>query len=260
MHVAPSIYEPQLAGLGARTCGAAALCMVYRSLGIECRQDDVWARLRISSQSRGAARTHTLAADALRQGLVALVVQVRSPWAFLTECSKAGVGVILNHRLSEHSPLGHYTVLDRIETETAWVHDPQFGPHRPLARDELLRLWQGSPGRTEIAGNVALVVGRIGEPTACAVCQSPVPAAIRCCNCQQENILQPAVALGCGDPSCLGRHWWRVYCPNCDWAESNIASNVARIRSIRIRTERFECVQAIACCGFPIFAVVKISA
>src|SRR5688572_8638910 len=128
MDAATLIYEPQLAGLGARTCGAAALSMVYRSLGLECRQDDVWARLRISSRSRGAARAHILAADALMQGLSALVVQVRSPWAFLTECSKAGVAVILNHRLSEHSPLGHYTVLDGIEAEMAWVHDPQFGP------------------------------------------------------------------------------------------------------------------------------------
>jgi hypothetical protein len=218
MDAIASIYEPQLAGLGARTCGAAALCMIYRALGLECSQAEVWARLGGAGRSSGGARAHRLAADALGQGLAALVVQVQTPWSFLLACSEAGVGVILNHRLSQYSPWGHYTVLDQIEEETVWVHDPQFGPHRPLAREELLRLWQGAPGRTEIAGNVAIVAGRAGPQSSCSVCQRLLPMSIRCYNCHQDNRLQPDVALGCIDPACMGRRWRQLFCLNCDWS------------------------------------------
>lgn len=218
----PTIYEPQLARAHARTCGAAALCMVYRSLGLECRQEEIWTRLTASRLAARGARACSLAADALRQGLAAVLVQAQSPWQFLLACSQAGVGVILNHRLSEPSPWGHYTVLEAIDEQAAWVHDPQFGPHRRLEREELLRLWQGCPGRTEIAGRVAIVVGRIGEPTSCVVCQRVLPYAIECPNCKHINALQPAAAIGCGIPGCVGRRWHRIYCPHCDWAESTI--------------------------------------
>jgi hypothetical protein len=196
--------------------------MVYRSLGFECRQEDIWARLTGGALATRGARAYRLAADALRQGLAAVVVQAESPWRLLFECAQAGVGVILNHRLSEQSPWGHYTVLVAIDEQSAWVHDPQFGPHRHLEREELLRLWQGCPGRTEIAGRVAIVIGRIDEQISCELCQSILPNAVRCSNCNQLNVLQPAVAIGCVSRDCDGRRWCRIFCPQCDWAETAI--------------------------------------
>lgn len=206
-------YEPQLARPGLRTCGAAALCMVYRSLGMECQQEEVWDRLAARRRLRGGVRTCALAADAIAQGLAAVVVQTRQPWPFLSASSGAGVRVILNHRLAEHSPWGHYTVLDRIDEEAAWLHDPQLGPSRRVTRDELLRLWEGRWGRTEIAGRVAVVVGRRQAPdTVWQRCQRGLLPSADCPNCQQSIVLEPYSAFW---PE---RHWERIYCPRCDWS------------------------------------------
>lgn len=214
MNATCSIYEPQMTIAGARTCGAAALCMVYRSLGRECSQEEVWARLSAGGRTRGGLRTHRLAADALSQGLAALVMQATAPWQLLQTCFAAGVEVILNQRLAIDSPWGHYTVLDRIDAETAWVHDPQFGPGRPIPKAELLQLWQGFHGRSEICGNVAIVISDPPDPVN-GGCKST------CCpHCQQTILLHPTAALDCGRGSC--RSWSRLHCPSCDWSISAI--------------------------------------
>jgi hypothetical protein len=192
--------------------------MAYRWLGFECSQEQIWRR--ISGRSpRAGARARSLAADGLAQGLAALVVQTHQPWPFLQACVVAGVRVILNHRLTRQSPWGHFTLLEHIDDQAIWLHDPQFGPHRCLAKEELLDLWQGCPGRTEIAGQVAVVLDvPREEPAACAACRAMLPPGIRCSHCGQAVPLRPAAALGCLAAACPRRLCERVYCPDCDWA------------------------------------------
>ena len=95
-----------------RMCGAAALCMVYRSLGLACCQAEVWQRI-ARSNGRGIRRTRTylLATDAVSRGLAAMVIQASEPWPLLFQCQEQGVKVILSHRLRPGSRSGHYTVL-----------------------------------------------------------------------------------------------------------------------------------------------------
>ena len=56
-------------------CGAAALSMVYRALGIETTQEMIWEQIAREDGRRGrAARTYLLAQNALRHGLSAVGV------------------------------------------------------------------------------------------------------------------------------------------------------------------------------------------
>jgi hypothetical protein len=192
--------------------------MAYRSLGLDCSQEQVWRRI-CGRAPRGGARANALAADALEQDLAAVVVQTHDPWRFLQACALADARVILNHRIARHSPWGHFTLLDEIDERTAWVHDPQFGPRRRLAKEELLGLWQGYPGRTEIAGQVAIVIDRPDDQQSnCPTCQRALPSTLPCPNCRHAVLLRPVVALGCLDPQCARRSWRQVFCARCDWA------------------------------------------
>src|SRR5262249_52843482 len=100
-------YEPQRKVPDARMCGAAALCMVYRSFGIPCEQIEVWEQVARGPRGRRAARTHVLCQDAGRRGLSGLILQAADPWAALQRCAAHGLRVILNHRLSLAKPDGH---------------------------------------------------------------------------------------------------------------------------------------------------------
>ena len=205
------IYERQMMLAGARTCGAAALSMVYRSLGHICNQAEIWTRLCKAGRTLGGIRTYLLAADALSQHLSAAVVQAEAPWELLEVCHAAGIEVILNHRVTIQSPWGHYSVLQAINPHTAWLHDPQFGPHRPLPRDELLSLWQRGAQRSEVSGNVAVLVAL---PPASAI----ESAASLCPNCAQTIPFDLLSRLR--QDSGTSPIIRRVHCPGCDWAIS----------------------------------------
>ena len=117
-----------------RLCGAAALTMAYRALGLEATQDEVWPSV-AGKNRRGddCARTHRLAADALRRGLAAVVIQALDPWSILASEPVKAV-LILNHRPTPAAWTGHFTVLVQRGPDAVVVHDPQFGPfrrHRP---------------------------------------------------------------------------------------------------------------------------------
>jgi len=199
-------------------CGAAALSMVYRSLGIGGTQQEVWERIaRGDRHGTRAARTHLLAHDALEQGLAALVVQAADPWQTLTRCAAAGVRAILNHRLKADSPLGHYTVLLGVEGDEAILHDPQLGPRRRLDRAELLELWRPSARRSEIPGHTLVAFSRSGPASAsCPRCGTGIPPSIPCPGCRNPIPLRPAAVLGCIEPHCPERLWQRIFCPDCD--------------------------------------------
>jgi hypothetical protein len=202
-----------------RQCGAAALSMVYRSLGLEVSQADIWPALLSPKGKENGARTHRLAADARHRNLAGLVVQARDPWQFLQICRTHQARAILNHRSAIHAWTGHYSVLVQQTAEQVIVHDPHFGPNRRLRREELLHLWRRSAApQCEISGNVVVAVAHNTDEEShlCDVCHAEVPAEIACPGCARPILLKPAALIGCIDEQCEGRTWERLFCPECD--------------------------------------------
>ncbi len=201
-----------------RGCGAAALCMVYRSLGLDESQAAIWQRIvRPGPWGRPRTNTYLLAADALDRGLAAVVFQARHPEAVLERAASAEVRVILNHRASSSSEAGHFTVLAGLDREHVYLHDPARGPGRRLPRGEFLELWGPRFGRSEITGNVLAAFARVrSEPVRCATCNGTIPETSTCRGCRRAMPLRPAEPLGCVADDCPGRMWERVFCPYCD--------------------------------------------
>jgi hypothetical protein len=220
--VLPIPYEAQERPDG---CAAAALGMVYRSLGLECTQAELWPR--VSALVRGArrGRTHLIGRDAQSCGLAAVVFRPASPWEALRGCDGQGVRVILHHRLSASEPAGHYSVLVAIDEASLLLHDPLRGPGRRLGRDEFLALWSPSAHSGEVAGHILVAVSASpGEPR-CSFCHSPCPESIDCAGCGSALRLRPSAAVGCLDPTCPGRRFEVCFCPWCDmstwWLQGN---------------------------------------
>ena len=159
--VAAIPYERQQDADGNRMCGAAALCMVYRSFGVACAQADVWHAVAGGTRS---ARTRLICVDCLQRGFDALIVQARVPWDVLRVCSGNSIRAILNHRIAHTSPHGHYTVLVGLDDGRAVVHDPKAGPARNLDRTLLLQLWQPNGPASEITGRVLVAIAHGSTP------------------------------------------------------------------------------------------------
>lgn len=201
-------------------CGAAALAMVYESFGVKCSQEEIWPRTACSGPGR-LARTKTwlLCADALRLGFSALTIKACDPWRMLRECAAQNIRVILNHRLSNATPAGHYSVLVAIDDNHVVLHDPQLGPQRRLSHGELLDLWCRRLSDLEITGRVLLAVSQGPRaPHLCAACGYELPQVLACRGCRQAVSLSPACLLGCFSRGCEQRRWEQLFCPYCDAA------------------------------------------
>src|SRR5262249_44289691 len=136
-----------------RMCGAAALCMVYRSFGLRATQAELAPRLRGPGAARdAAARSYLLAQDALARGLSAVVFRARDPLRSLRQGQGRPVRLILNHHLNFTAPTGHFTVLIRVAEQEVVVHDPQRGANTRLLLSDLLKLWRPPAGMSEISG------------------------------------------------------------------------------------------------------------
>jgi len=207
-----------------RSCGAAVLCMVYRSFARACTQSEIWERI-AQPGPWGVPRTNTkrLGADLRDQGLNALILQARQPWQILRQCAAHGIRVILNHLLRSDSPIGHYSVVVAVQDEHLVLHDPAGEAERQLARTELLELWEPSAGRSEIAGHVLVAVCAAPQEGTCTLCETPTPAFVPCPRCREAIVLQPVAALGCVAPRCPARLWERLFCPQCDIPMSTIS-------------------------------------
>jgi hypothetical protein len=199
------------------TCGAAALCMVYRALGVPADQEEVWARLNDGdAASRRAVRTHRLATDALRQGLAALVVEAAEPWPVLEACTRHDLPVIVNHRLPGGRTT-HFSVLAGLDAGEVTLNDPLAGPLQRFSRPEFQGLWLHSPTPSQSAGCFLIALARPGTADhACALCGVAVPPERTCPECGGAIPLQPALALGCSKAGCPARTWRRIWCPHCD--------------------------------------------
>jgi hypothetical protein len=222
-------YEQQDKSPGDRLCGAAALCMVYRSLGLICTQSEIWQRI---SRGQRSARTYQLAADALTQGFAALVIQARDPWSLLQRCARPGVRAVINQRLRRGDRRGHFTVLVAIDGDQVRLHDPQLGPERQVSRADMTELWQPGFG-AEITGNILVAFARLGAcgteaaTIVCDLCGSESIEPMTCPGCKAQLTLQPAAVLGCVKPECRQRTWSRIHCPHCDRAISNLPERAA---------------------------------
>jgi hypothetical protein len=208
-------YERQI---NSWSCGAAALTMVYRSLGLECRQDQIWDAVRGESRlGRYCAKAHTLAAHALQRGCQALVIQVRDPWLVLNRCMEQSIRVIINHLPTPKSGGGHYSVLTSLSDDRVSFHDPSFGPGRTLSRNEFLQLWNPYSGLTEILGQVLVAIAPdSSQLESCSLCGGESADDITCVSCLKPFRLQPLAIMGCLTDWCPMRAWERFFCPWCD--------------------------------------------
>ena len=212
-------YESQTQTDNNRTCGAASLSMVYRSLGKEVPQKEIWEKIaKVNRFGSLASTTHLMVKDALNRGFDAVAIQARHPLFALRLCRDAGIRVILNHRFHPDVPAtGHYSVLVDLGEHEVTLHDPYFGPSRRLSHEKLLRLWEPGPS-SEIVGEVLIAIApRQPEAPACEICRTPVPAAIICPRCRKPVGLRPATSIGCIGEACVVRRWMHVCCPNCDY-------------------------------------------
>ncbi len=213
-------YEKQADPELRRMCGAACLCMVYRSLGKQISQTEIWPGIAKRNRFGSlASTTHLMVSHALKLELDAVAVQTRHPLQALRTCHKNGIRAILNHRLHSGSAAGHYSVLVDIDEASVVLHDPLFGPFRRLAHDELLELWRPSLPNSEIAGNALIAVSaRNAASLDCELCKTPIPPQVNCPKCNCAVGLQPAALLGCANDSCAARLWNYLCCPACDHA------------------------------------------
>ncbi|HXA04262.1 MAG TPA: cysteine peptidase family C39 domain-containing protein [Bryobacteraceae bacterium] len=219
MSAASIPYEKQSDAQSNRTCGAACLSMVYRSLGKEVPQSEIWPA--ISRQNRFgnlASTTHLMAQDALTRGFSAVAIQARHPLQVLRLCHESGIRGILNHRLQPDASAGHYSVLVDIDDKNLVLHDPFFGPSRHLSYAELLELWQPRFPNSEIVGHVLIgIAAQLPALPACQFCHTPRPIAVECPRCKKPVQLQPCTLLGCMNDSCIARMWNYLCCPSCDY-------------------------------------------
>jgi len=159
-------YERQTRSRTELCCGAAALCMVLRDFRINVSQEQIWNEIKTpvpAQPNRFRIETYRLAAFAIKSGINAIVGRIRKPLTFLEKlrCER-GYRLILNHRIREDSPLGHFTVFLGMDAsdQTVLLHDPQKGPNRKISWAELATLWKPVRQNCEISGHVGVLFFR----------------------------------------------------------------------------------------------------
>jgi hypothetical protein len=192
-----------------RTCAAAALAMVYGSLGCGESQNSIWQRIVTGATSTDHIATYQLARDALDRGLAAVVLRAGAdPIAPLKRLLNTGWRAVVNHRLATDQRWGHFSVVVAADDRHVVLHDPQRGPHCVYSHDDWLRLWQPAAENTEATG---LVVVAIARPR-----RSAVQTELVCPRCDAliqlaEDLLRTAAER----PNAC---WECLFCPRCDAA------------------------------------------
>lgn len=203
-----------------RMCGAAALAMVYRSLGLTVAQSEIFNKISIPDNRGGRfVKTSDLCQDALKRGLKSMIIKANDPLRLLNICSKNSVRAILNHRLRPKSSLGHFTVFVDIARNFVVYHDPQYGPLRKINSKNLLNLWLPNASDCEIGGYILVVLtNHYLSKYTCPSCNTEIPDSIQCYNpeCRKDIPLQPGNILGCVNYYCPERAWQLIFCPYCE--------------------------------------------
>ena len=212
-----------------RGCGAASLRMVYRSLGKEVAQDEIWPAISKANRFGSiASTTHLMAKDALSRGFAAIALQARHPLLLLRLCRDLGIRAILNHRLQPEVPTGHYSVLVDIDDKHVVLHDPFYGPSRELSPAALLELWQPRFSNSEIIGGVLIAISaKPDDPPPCQFCGTATPEGASCPSCKGVISLRPGAVLACLNQDCIACTWKYICCPKCDFMWGSDSRNAS---------------------------------
>lgn len=173
----PVLHEFQPFIPGCRTCGLAAMRMVLPPLG-KTPPKNLWDIIR---GGKNDSSTRNMAQAALLLGLNALITRAARPWDALNHIlNTPDVYVILNHRISENSPLGHFSVMTDLTPTHITTHDPQFGPYHKMTFSHFLKLW--TPLECipcEITPRIMLILGKDpGKYYRCPECKKKFPLSL----------------------------------------------------------------------------------
>jgi hypothetical protein len=218
-------YEKQFVSGVDRTCGAAALQMVYSSYSLPSSQTEIWNNVSLDDgKGKRYTQTYRLCAYSLQRGFSAVILRALDPIELLRKCKLLSIRAILNHRLRTDSQLGHYTVLVDVSNSTVTIHDPENGPSLVVPVTALTTLWQKTMNPAcEISGNILLALSMADTKNyLCSKCEASVPDSVTCLSCRKSFPLQPTQVLGCIRNECEERTWSEIICPFCDHAVGTI--------------------------------------
>ncbi|HUE96052.1 MAG TPA: papain-like cysteine protease family protein [Longimicrobiaceae bacterium] len=123
---------------GPLLCGGAAAAMIQRFWGARGVYGEDYQHLVRASE--GGIRTSELTTAIRDRGYATEFVTGEPDRAFAA--LRGGVPPIL--LLESGATRLHYVVLVEVNGGTVWVHDPNFGPRRPMSLDALMRRWTAS--------------------------------------------------------------------------------------------------------------------
>lgn len=189
-----------------RTCGAAALMMVYGSFNSRPRLADVWRSVAQPGPNGPRVPTHRLAADAIASGRPAVCLKSgHDPAECLRWLLDAGWRVIVNHLFDPQSHEGHFSVLLDVDAHAVVLHDPLRGPSRRVTLPRFLDDWLPASPTEEVPGGMLVAIGATrfadSNDDRCPECALPFP-------------LPPE--LGVGWETAWNRRWQAAFCPHCD--------------------------------------------
>jgi len=218
-------YEKQMTANGQRTCGAAALQMIYKSFGIDLPQLAIWNAIALPDGQGGRfANTYRITLDVILRGMHAVAFRAKDPILAVEKILENNIDVIMNHRVSENVGFGHYTVAIDIGQTTIKFHDPQFGKKLTRSLNEMRSLWTPKHIPSEISGNVLIAISQNVSGHTCHVCGQSSRENIICPTCKISLSLQPVAALGCTRTGCDAKLWEFIVCPYCDHVIDNLIS------------------------------------
>ena len=123
---------------GSLLCGGAAAAMVERFWGAHGVYGEDFQHL--VQADEGGIRAAELSAAMQERGYIATPVTNEPDVAF----GALAIGIPPILLLESGVTRLHYVVLVGLEGDDAWIHDPNFGPHRHMSREELLDEWSAS--------------------------------------------------------------------------------------------------------------------
>jgi hypothetical protein len=210
-------FEPQLNSDGQRTCGAAALAMVYGAVGLNIPQLAIWRVISLPDAHGGRfCRTYRLPLDASLRGMHAIAFKAKDPVRAVAATLASGDHAIMNHRLAEESGFGHYTVALAVSDTEIHLHDPALGPAQRMPLEAIRQLWVPKFENCEITGNFIVALATAVTSHTCATCGTKLPELVRCPACHCRFPVSPGAALGCFSVECTSRLWEQILCPYCD--------------------------------------------
>lgn len=208
----------QIKKAGERTCGAAALQMVYEGIfGLSLTQEEIWEKIKAPDGRGGMyATARDVASDVHDRKLNVMIIRSSITLNLLKHCDDDNVAIITIASVSPTDKCGHFRVVSDFNGEKIVLCDPSSGSLVSLSLGEFIELWR-KKGNGEVTGFIALVISR-GETSqyTCPVCKRIVPLTVKCGVCGNVNKLVPGSVLGCSNTQCPEVNWQHVICTFCN--------------------------------------------